>query len=321
MTKWFRNILTVLVLAFLFWYLISHWQQLKVLLNLQPKQLLLLYGLSFLESLSVARVVQSLVGTLGIRTGFWNMAWLHNVSMLLNYAPMKMGTLFRANYLKRHYKLAYSHFAAFFLYIMFLMTAIAAATGLVVLLIVYGISNNESKILAGVFAAGLIGSLCLLFIPLPYPKSNGRLVSALRNFLISRTQIAKQPMGICISLLFLIMSFLLSTFRLWIISRSMGIDIHPVGCLILGALGFIALFLSLTPGSLGIREFVLACGSTVLNVPFKAGLMVALVDRAIAMSYIFIVGGICMIWLWHKSPADFKKQLGPDNSTNTGSID
>ena len=306
MTKYLKNILTAIILGCLIWYLVAHWQQLAVLLQLTPKNLLMLYSLLFLTSLATTRAVQSLLTALCTKTCFWDMLWLQNASLLLNYAPMKFGTLFRANYLKRHYNLSYSHFTAFFLYITFLMTATAAAIGLVVLSTIYGVGEYENKIMTGVFIAVIIGSLCFLSIRLPIPKSSGRLMSALRNFLTGRKHIVKQRKAILVSFIFLLINFLLTAARLWIIYRSMNIGINPAGCLVLGALGYIALFISLTPGSLGIRELLLGAGAVVLGVPLEVGILAAMIDRAIVMSYTFIIGGSCTLWLWHKSSADFK---------------
>jgi uncharacterized protein (TIRG00374 family) len=314
MGKWFRNILGFVILFFLLWYVAKHWQQLKVLLRLRAEQLLIMYLLCFLSTLVAARVVQCLVSALKTKTEFWDMVWLNNAAMLLNYAPMKFGTLFRANYLKRHYGLAYSHFASFFLYITFLMAATSTALGLAILVAVYGLASYESKILAGVFAGTITCSVIFLLVPLPEPKGQGRLSTVLRDFLSGRRQMAKDKKTILAAVALLAVNFLITACRLAIIYHSMGKDIHPAGYFILGALGFIVLFIALTPGSLGIRELVLGIGAVALGVPLEVGVLAAVVDRAIAMSYIFVVGGGCALSLWRKSPADFKEQQ--ENSTD-----
>jgi len=308
MTKWFKNVLSLIILAFLLWYLAKHWEQLKALLRLSPKQLSMMYCLYFLNVLSSARAVQCLLNALKTKTGFWDMVKLHHASLLLNYAPMKFGTVFRANYLKRHYGLPYTHFASFFLYITFLMTATAAIIGLTVLLPIYGLSRYENKILAVVLALTIIGSLLFLFVPLPIPTGQGRLSATLRNFLSGRTQVSKERKMIFTVAAFYCINFLLVAARLWIIYSSMGKNIHAGGYLMLGALGFVVIFIGLTPGSLGIRELVLGFGAVVVGMPLEVGILAAMIDRAVTISYLFIVGGICTVWLWHKSPTDFKEQ-------------
>ena len=100
MGKWLKNILGVVILVFLLWYLARHWEQLKALFRLSPKQLFVMYCLWFLIAISGARAVQCLLNALKIKTDFWDMVRLHHAALLLNYAPMKFGTVFRANYLK-----------------------------------------------------------------------------------------------------------------------------------------------------------------------------------------------------------------------------
>jgi len=280
----------------------------EALFVLKPGQLFIMYLLCFLISVASVPVVQALVGALNAKTSFWDMLILNNAAILLNYAPMKFGTLFRANYLKHHYGLGYSNFATFFLYITFLMTLVATAVGLVLLIGIYGLAEYESKILAAVFCATIIGSLFFMFMPLPEPKGKGKISTMLRTFLSGRNKILKQKKAILISTLFLTITFVLTALRISIICRGMDIDIHPAGCLILGALGFVVLFVALTPGSLGLKELVLSCGAVVLGVPFEVGILIAIIDRAITICYAFTMGGICTLWLWRKSPNDFKKE-------------
>jgi uncharacterized membrane protein YbhN (UPF0104 family) len=308
MRKWLKNILGFVVTAFLVWYLVKHWEHLKALFRLSPKQLFVMYGLWFLIALSGARVVQCLLKALKIKTDFWDMLRLHHTSLLFNYAPMKFGTVFRANYLKRHYGLAYAHFATFFLYITFLMTSVAAIIGLTALLSVYGLVGRENKILTIVFIITAIVSLSFLVAPLPVPDGQGWLSSTFRKFLAGRSQISRDKKTILRAAALLGVNFLLDAARLWIIYSSMGKDIHIAGYLILGALSFVVLFIGLTPGSLGIRELVLGLGATVVGMPLEVGVLAAIIDRAITISYVFVAGGICTVWLWHKSPADFKKE-------------
>lgn len=306
--RWLRNIVTLIILGFLLWYLAGHWHELKVMLKLSPAQLALMYFLSFLSILVGALVDKCLLKALNTDTLLWDLLRLNNAALLLNYAPMKFGTLFRADYLKRHYGLSYTRFATFFLYVILLMTTTAATIGLAVLLAVYGLAERQSQILAGIFGITIAGSLLFLFVPLPVPTGQGQFRTRLRNFLAGRSQIAKDAKTNAATIGLLVIVYLLTAVRLGIIYHGMGQSIHPAGYLVLGALGFVVLFIGLTPGALGIRELVLGFGAAVLGVPLQIGILAAMIDRAITLSYAFAVGGSCAVWLWRKSPTDFKKQ-------------
>jgi len=189
----------------------------------------------------------------------------------------------------------------------FLMTFAASIIGVIVILTVYGITSYENKILVLVFLIITIGSFAFLFFPLPVPKWQGRVFNLLRNFLAGRSQIASNKKIVAISGLLLTFNFILTAARLGIIYNSLGQHCHPMGFLVLGALGYSVLFIGITPGGLGIRELVLAAGAVVIGLPLEVGLLVAVIDRMITFSYAFLAGGICTIKLWRKSPSDFTR--------------
>ena len=307
MVRWLKNILALAIVAFLFWYLAKHWDQLKVLMELSPTKLTIMYILTALIAFISAKVLQYLVIPLNIKPPLWEMFGLQNAALLLNYAPMKFGTIFRANYLKLHFGLSYAHFATFFLYMTFLMTLTASIIGVIVILPVYGIASYENQILFLIFLVVTIGSFAFLFFPLPVPKWQGRAFNLLRNFLAGRSQIASNKKIVAISGLLLTFNFILTAVRLGIIYNSLGQHCHPAGFLVLGAIGYSVLFIGLTPGGLGIRELVLGAGAVVIGLPLEVGLLAAVIDRMITFSYAFIIGGICTIKLWRKSPDDFTK--------------
>ncbi len=305
MQKLLKNLITVLVIAFLLAYLYKHWGLFKELLRLNFLQICGLYLSLLVISVGSALVVMSLLSAMKIKTNFLDMVLLQNASVFLNYAPMKFGTIFRAGYLKRHYQLGYWRFMTFFLYITFLMTATASVVGLVVLVFVYGLADHQGKVLALIFLGNIIVSASFMFVPLPVPSGKNKLTKAIKHFLESRNQISEEKSAVTVSAIILMGNFILTAARLWIIYHSMGKNIHPGGYLVLGAIGFVMLFISLTPGALGIREFSLGFGAVVLGVPLEIGVMAAMIDRAITLSYAFVAGGVCAGYLWKKSPDDF----------------
>jgi len=307
LAKWIKNIVGIAVFGGLLWYLSQHWHEMKPLLKLREKELFMVYTVSLLGTLGGGYMVGVFLGTLKVKAPFWDMVFLQNAAVLLNYLPMKFGTVFRANYLKRHYGLIYAHFGVFFVYLTILMTAITGIIGLTILLCVYGIDGYEKKMLAAVFSGMAVLSVFLGFVPLPIPTGSGKVIITIRNFLAGRQQLTQDKRALLVCSVMLAINFALSSARLGIIYHSMGKGIHPGGYLILGALGYVTMFLSLTPGALGIRELVLSSGSVVLGVSFEVGLLAAIIDRAIALSWSFVVGGISTGLLWRKSPGDFRR--------------
>jgi uncharacterized membrane protein YbhN (UPF0104 family) len=67
------------------------------------------------------------------------------------------------------------------------------------------------------------------------------------------------------------------------------------------------LFLRITPGSLGLRELVLALGAVALGIDLNVGSLAAVIDRAVVLAWSFTIGIASTIYLWYKPPQDFKK--------------
>lgn len=307
MLKWIKHILGIAILAFLIWYIAGHWQSVKALLKLNALELVIIYFVSFVGTFNSAVVVMAILSPMGVKTLLVDMIILQNARTLLNYVPMKFGTLFMANYLKRHYGLRYSHFGIFSVFLTLLLSVAACLTGLLAMILVYGLGSVQKQILAGVFLVYLIASVFMIFIPLPAPKGSSKLAVLFREFLLGRSAVTKNKRSLFTAAVFLLFNFIITAVRLAIIYHNMDIKVHPAGFLVLGALGYIIMFVNLTPGAIGIRETVLGAGAVVIGIPLEAGITAALIDRAIAISWAFVVGSICAGWLWHKSPADFEK--------------
>lgn len=306
MTRWLKNLLGFLIIGVLVWYLARHWGDLKPLISLRIDKLAAMFVLYFLTTLLGAGVIQRLLFGLGVKAPFWEMFLLNNAATALNYAPMRFGTVFRAHFLKAHYGLSYTRFVSFFLYITFLVTAIATGVGFIGLVGWYSLERYESKIMAVCLAAISIGSVLLLFIHIPSPKGTGRIATAMREFIVSRKELSKQWKLILTASGLLAVNFILTALITAVVYKSIGKEILPAGCLILGSLGYVVLFMSLTPGSLGVREAVLGFGAVVLGIPLEVGILAAMIDRAVAAVYSFTIGGASAIWLWRRQPQDFK---------------
>lgn len=306
MGKWIKYVLGLMILAFLVHYLCRHWEQLQALFKFTPLNLFMLYAIIALGRLNISRINQHLLGALGTKVSLTELYLLQNATRLLNYLPFKFGTAFRGNYLKLLYGLSYSHYASFFIYLALLSVAVATVLGFVALVAGYGIVGRDNKILAALFLILFVTSLLLLVLPLPAPTGPGKVKSILRNFFQGRKKVsANTNLFICAG--HLVISVLILSVITSIIYDSLGQSLHPAGYVIIAALGFTSSFISITPGAIGIREIITASGAMVLGVPLEVGLLAAMLNRAVELSWVFTVGGACTAWLWHKHPGTLKK--------------
>jgi len=299
------------ILAGLIWYLAHHWRQVEGLPRFGWAPLLWIYLVSLAGVLSTTLAVQRLLAGLGTKTAFWDMLLLQNAATLLNYLPMKAGTVFRANYLRRRYGFSYTRFGLFFLCMALLMTLGASALGLAMLLLGHDLAGRPAQVLAAVFLASLVASATLLLVPLPAPRGPGRLSTIVRNLLTARVDLFRKRRTLAECTALLAFNFVLSAIRLGIIFQAMGVPPRPTTMLILGSLAYITMFVSLTPGALGLRELVLGAGAAALGVPPGADVLAGMIDRGIALAWSFAIGGPCALWLWRKYPQDLRDAGGP----------
>ena len=308
MRKWLTNLLALVIVAGLVYYVVGRWEELRGLLKLNVGCLATVVLVSLAANLVASKTMQELLRALDVKPSLTDLWLIQNAGQLLNYLPMKAGTVLRANYLKRRYGFGYAQFGAFFLQSLLLMTASAAVLGLGVLLAVYDLGSAARRILATAFAGVLVASLLALLLPIPLPGGPGRLSRLLRSFLAARKELAGRwkTLGVCTALS--VVSYALFAVRLGAVYHSMGVDVHPAGFLILGCLAGPLMFLSITPGSLGIRELVLGASAVTLGVTPEVGILAAMIERAIVLGFTVVVGGACAAWLWRRYPADFQAQ-------------
>lgn len=244
--------------------------------------------------------VQSMLHAIGARTRYGEMFLLHNAAYLLNLLPAKAGTVLRATYLRTHHDVSFPRFGVFALALTLLTTFVTAAVGLVSLLAVYGVERFANRVFAALLAVCMVGTLLILLVPVPVPAWSGRVGRALRELLGSRRRLLRRPLGLLRPTGWLLAVYLLGALRLGVIYAGLGLHAHPGGLLLLGALGQISLLVNLTPGGLGVRELLVGSGAAVLGVPVEAGLLAALIERAVGLGWAVVVGMPSAAWVWRR---------------------
>jgi uncharacterized membrane protein YbhN (UPF0104 family) len=306
MKKFFQSLTAIAILFFLLWYLVGHWQQLRQLVKFSAGQIATMYLLClaviYINAVSIKIVLKSF----GKKTSLVEMLNLNNAVYLLNYAPMKAGTIFRGVYLKKHHNLSYSHFTSFFVYMTVLTGASSSLLAAIAMALFTDLSEPKIRITAVFFSAAAIGLSVLLFVPLPIPKGQNKLSFFLGQFLDGKKIISSNLAVVAkAGLLMMLLSFITAV-RLGIIYYGIDQQINPAGLLVFAALDCLSLFISFTPGNLGLRELLFSAGAVGLGIPLDVGLFAAMIDRAVLVVYAFTAGAASTVILWRKTPADFK---------------
>lgn len=305
--KILKYIIAFVILGFLCWYLSGHWQQLAEITHFAAYQVVGMYVLCGVSTLVSAITVQIILKSFRKTTGMLEMFHLSNAVSLLNYAPMKAGTLFRGVYLNKHYGLGYSHFASFFVYMTILTGASASLLAAAAMFVCLNLSEPKIKITTLFFAAAAVVLGLILFLPLPTPKGQNKWLVFWGRFLDGKKLISSNPAAVVKAGLLMMVFSLLTAVRLGVIYAGINQSVNPAGLLVFGALDCLSLFISFTPGSLGLRELLFSAGAAGLGISLEVGMFAAMIDRAVLVIYAFTAGAASTLILWRKTPSDFKE--------------
>jgi glycosyltransferase 2 family protein len=212
------------------------------------------------------------------------------------FGPLLGGASIRAIYLKKVHNLSYSYFTSTLMgyyLILFIMNCVAAIISLMWLP-----DTKQTASLLLLFTVWLITLLALMVIKLPSKErfrkyETNKVLSKILKIIFDieygwQTLIRNKKL--LLRLFFLaILSYGASFFISFIEFKAIGV---PIGIAVLGlytAIVAISLLVSLTPGSIGIREGLLILVSVTLGVSNDQILQVAVIDRGVMFILLFLM--------------------------------
>lgn len=227
----------------------------------------------------------------GIRIGFLDLLILNNRQFSLNYLPMKLGTLQFAASLKSRYGLAYSAYAGAFLVQNILVVFVASIFSIGAILLSADLDAAESRLLlvAFVLIAAAVSWVSFTTLRLDFlPRSFASRLTAIHGEI---TRFARVPAVAAWSLLMSVTMFILTVWRLDLLSKILDFDVGVVELVLFSAVSQLSLLFAITPGALGVREFFMGGLARLFGFSSAIGVLLSLSERliALALSLFFVV--------------------------------
>jgi uncharacterized protein (TIRG00374 family) len=305
LTKYISPILTVVILILFGLYLYRNPDIIKVVLDTKPKYLLIIIlifiSVFFLEGLFIRVTLKAFNKDISIKESFY----LSTLSRIGNYLlPMRAGAIFRATYLKKKYNFDYSKFLSTlygYYIILFLLYSFVA----IITLLFKSFLNDEIFYILTIFFSGLfLAMLFLMFVRVPFKKfvknKEGllaKIVGFLDRFMKSWDVIVKNK-KLLLQLIFITFQYiLLNTIIIYVEFLSLGITINFLNLILYSCLSGVSLLISLTPGSLGIREAVFLISSDSIGLDQEQILQLAVIDRGILFILLMILMIVIFLFL------------------------
>jgi hypothetical protein len=233
---------------------------------------------------------------LGVRVGFWENLVLTLAASFGNYLPLRAGTILRLQYIKAVHGVGYLRYGGVLGIRTLLLVAVA---GLVGLCGAAAMSGSGHAVRGGVFilfAALLAAGLGPLLVPvhrlLPSSGLSGRVAAELAGAL---ALIHRNHRMTAYYVALILLQFAILTMRLAVAFDALQQQPVPWVYCFLSPVATILSFISLTPGNLGLREWVIGVVTAGVGFDYAAGIFAATVDRAIAVITLFILGGLASV--------------------------
>lgn len=304
--KYLKIVITIAVLGFFVYYFINNKEDLLKVLSVPILPLvgiMISYSIVFyLNGVFIKVILKTFKKKISLIESFY----VSVISSLGNYfLPMRGGAVIRSVYLKKNFEFPYEYFVSTlygYYIIVFLVNAFVGLISLVVISIKYGVTSIPLYLFfGGLFVAMLV----LSFVKFPVKKIKGsknkvldKVLSVIKNILEGWNMIVENK-RLLISLIVITLVALVAGIALFYFEfRALSIDASIMNVILYNCLSGVSLLVSITPGSLGIREGIFSITSDILGISNEQIMQLALLDRGV--SVIVLVVLFVVLWVGRK---------------------
>jgi len=281
----FRTALWISVLVFLPYYVGLHSELAFRLVDNFDSVIYGLLGVNVIVSWLLRSARDSIIYRyLGCPVRYGDVFVLNNQQLIINYLPMKLGTVHLATYLRNEFNFSYTSFAGAFFLQHVLISIVAAVSSFVAVAQFSGPDDRVSILLLVLFAilTALLVSVLLFEVRMSWlPDSvNRRLMTAhtqIREFSRSARQFGS-------SLAISVGMYLLLVLRIYLLCLIFQFDVSWGAVVVFAGVSQLSLFLAITPGALGVREFFMGALTSLFGFSAATGVILSLAERLVVLA-------------------------------------
>ncbi|HEX7456419.1 MAG TPA: lysylphosphatidylglycerol synthase transmembrane domain-containing protein [Candidatus Nanoarchaeia archaeon] len=219
---------------------------------------------------------------------------LSSVNNFWNYLPFTGGIIVRSVYLKKKHGFSYTNFISTVAASYIISFLSFGLVGLVSVLIIWQTKGFANLWVVSIFLLSVLFSLTMIKINL---KFNIKFLSLLSK-VFSGWKILRERKSLLINLMLLdFVLILVFAIRLSLAAQFLGTPLPFLGILVIVSLSLFAVLLNVTPGALVVKEAIISFGAAALSYNPYEGFTISLLDRAVSMVWIFLLGVIFSYYL------------------------
>jgi len=286
-----RQALTWLFVAWLIYYLATNWERFRALVDLSWYHAIGIGVGVLLTWLITSTQAFLLLRAEGVRIGFGEHFLLFVASVLVNYLPLRAGTIMRIQYLRVVHDLPYGRFGSLMGVRFVVLLVTTGLLGIAGMIILWQRERRFSLELAIPYAALLIGALVLSRLPIkPLSRREGRLRRLWSDFGDGVAAHRSRRRLMFVIAVLIVLQYAAIGWRLYLSFDAVQQHVEPYLMLILAPLTTVVALLALTMGSLGAREGVIGYATAATSHDFAGAVFAASVDRAVLMVATVTIG-------------------------------
>jgi len=230
---------------------------------------------------------------LGVRVGFWENLLLTLAAGFGNYLPLRAGTVLRLHYIKSVHGVGYLRYGGILGTRTLLLLWAAGGLGLIGVVAMAVAQHPVRLEIVVLFASILLVGVAPFVLPLdrvlPTRGLSGRVATQLVEAI---ALIRKNHRMTAWYLGLVVLQFGLLAARLSVAFEVIRHRPAWWAYFFLSPVATILSFINITPGNLGLREWLIGVVSAGVGADYAAGIFAAAVDRAVLMAMTLVVGGL-----------------------------
>ncbi len=241
--------------------------------------------------------------SMGCKIAYANVLVLNNQQVILNYLPMKLGSIHLAAQLRQKYDFSYSGIAGSFLLQQVLVSIVASVCSVLAILLFSAHYDTTAIILVIVFAVvaavlmlGLLLDVRISWFPDFINRSLMGVHAQIRQFSQSASQLRS-------SMLVSVGMYALAVLRIYLLCVLLELDVSAAAVVLFASVSQLSLFFAITPAGLGVREFFMGALTSLFGLSAATGVILSLAERfvvlALALVFLLLATTVNIYWTKH----------------------
>jgi uncharacterized membrane protein YbhN (UPF0104 family) len=281
------------------WFFYRHAEEFRKVTEIGVGSFIALSFLVILTIFVAGLEIMAIVRIFRTRLSVWEGFGLSALNVMVNFYFTKAGIAAKGIYLKKKHNFPYTQYLSTVGGAYVISLLVQGVLGVIFCLAIAPSMGLQFQILFAFVIVSLMG-LAPFFIPKIKLKKQSSLFARIDKMLEGWHIIKEHRRMIAVLIAVNFCIIILLTLRLYVAFHSLGYDVGFWPCLVMAPLWTLSIVLSITPGSIGIRQVIFGYSSKLLGIGLTEGVLASTIDHAINALWVFIFGLLFSFWAWKK---------------------